>query len=35
MLGTGVRVRPMNPGYYCDWEHVDGIGRIVAINGQP
>lgn len=35
MLGTGVRRRPMTPGYYCSWEGVNAIGRIVAINGQP
>jgi hypothetical protein len=35
MLGVGVRVRPMNDNYYCDWAHVNGIGRVVAINGQP
>jgi hypothetical protein len=34
-LGTGVRIRPMTPGYYCDWAHVVAIGRIVAINGAP
>src|SRR6266550_8568196 len=21
-LGTGVQIRPMNDGYYCDWAHV-------------
>jgi hypothetical protein len=34
-LGTGVRVRPMTPGYYCDWANVCGIGRVVEINGRP
>jgi cell wall-associated NlpC family hydrolase len=34
-LGVGVQVRPMKPNYYCDWENVNGIGRIVAINGKP
>lgn len=34
-LGTGVRIRPMESGWYCDWANVNGIGRIVAINGQP
>jgi cell wall-associated NlpC family hydrolase len=33
--GTGVRIRPMNPGYYCDWARVVAIGRVVEINGQP
>jgi hypothetical protein len=35
MLGTGVRRRPMTTNYYCDWESVNGICRIVKINGQP
>jgi hypothetical protein len=35
MLGTGVRRRPMTTGYCCDWEDVNAIGRIEAINGQP
>lgn len=34
-LGVGVQVRPMISGYYCDFEHVNGYGRIVAINGKP
>jgi hypothetical protein len=33
--GTGVRIRPMNSGWYTDWEHVVAIGRVAAINGQP
>jgi cell wall-associated NlpC family hydrolase len=33
-LGVGVQVRPMNPNFYCDWENVSGIGRIIAINGK-
>lgn len=35
MQGTGVQVRSTLPGWYCDWEHVDFVGRIVAINGKP
>jgi cell wall-associated NlpC family hydrolase len=35
MLGVGVRIRPMAPGYYCQWSEVNGIGRVVAINGAP
>jgi hypothetical protein len=35
MQGTGVRVRSMQPGYYCDWANVSGIGRIIPINGRP
>jgi cell wall-associated NlpC family hydrolase len=35
MQGVGVRVRSMNPGYYCDWRAVSKIGRVVAINGKP
>jgi cell wall-associated NlpC family hydrolase len=34
-LGVGAQIRPMNPGYYCDWEHVVAIGRVVEINGKP
>lgn len=34
-LGTGLRIRPMISGYYCDWENVCGIGRVVKINGTP
>lgn len=33
-LGTGVRIRPMISGYYCDWEHVVAVGRVEAINGK-
>jgi len=35
MLGTGVRRRPMTQNYYCDWGNVNGICRIVKINGKP
>jgi hypothetical protein len=34
-LKTGVQVRPMTGNYYCSWQWVNGIGRIVAINGAP
>lgn len=33
--GVGVQIRPMNTGWYTDWEHVVAIGRIAQINGQP
>lgn len=33
--GVGVRIRPMNPGYYTDWANVCGIGRAIAVNGKP
>jgi hypothetical protein len=35
MLGTGVRRRPMTQNYYCDWQNVNGICRIVKVNGNP
>lgn len=34
-LGTGVRIRPMISGYYCDWESVVKIGRLYSVNGKP
>jgi hypothetical protein len=34
-LQTGVRPRPMIGNYYCSWPKVNGIGRVVAINGAP
>lgn len=34
-FGTGVRVRSMISGYYCDWESVVKIGRLYAVNGKP
>lgn len=34
-LGTGVRPRPMWPNYFCGWENITSIGRVVSINGQP
>lgn len=35
MLGTGIRIRPMTGNYYNSWERVNGIGRIIAVNGSP
>lgn len=32
MLGTGVRIRTMNEGYYCDWSHAQAC-RVKEING--
>ena len=34
-FGTGVRIRSMNPGYYCEWADISGIGRVATINGEP
>jgi len=33
MLGTGVRIRPMDGNYYC--ARIVSCGRIVEINGKP
>lgn len=35
MLGTGIRVRPMTGNYYNSWTRVNGLGRVVAVNGRP
>lgn len=34
-LHRGVQIRPMESGWYCGWENVNGIGRVEAINGKP
>jgi len=34
-LKTGVRYRPMIGNYYCAWQNVNGIGRVVEVNGKP
>jgi hypothetical protein len=34
-LAPGCQIRPMTPGYYCDWANVNGILRAAAINGAP
>lgn len=34
-LGTGVRIRPTLPGYYCELSAVVKVGRIYAVNGKP
>lgn len=34
-LQPGVRIRPMTDGFYCDWQHVEAVCRLVKINGSP
>lgn len=34
-IPAGVQIRPMIGNYYCNWDDVNGIGRVVKINGKP
>jgi hypothetical protein len=34
-IPPGVQIRPMIGNYYCNWDDVNGIGRVVEVNGRP